>query len=276
MAKRARRIAGLITVSLLAAVAVADPLHMTRPSPVAAASCSALLVSPRESWSAFLVRHQQDIRSASSNHDLPVTLVAAVVADHLKQQTRFRDFTDCAGSALGANLSLGPGQLRLSTAAALDGKSIAKLSNSGYRELRARLLKPEQNIHLTARELRSLLERPHRYPGITSAELLQEPQAIALAVSEYRMGRSKAPRESAKLGINAFGTLSLMQSDQLDFLAHRASRDLERANITEYLRYIHCDSGIFNQRACKEWLEDQADRLPAVSRNKAMHSAKSP
>lgn len=263
MGIRARRAAAAIAAAL-AVVIVVDLLEVVRPSPVAAVACTALLVKPGESASAFLNRYQDEIRGTSATYDLPASLVAAVVADHLRQQTAFRDFTDCAGSALGANLSLGPGQIRMSTAAALQRRSFANLSGPAYRELRRRLMTPEENLDFTAKELRALLERRNRYPGITSTELMRQPHAMALAVSEYRMGRSSAPRDSAKLGINAFGTLSLMQGGELDYLENGTNLALERAHITEYLRYIHCESGIFNERACSDWTKRQAADPPAV------------
>lgn len=261
--KRSTRKAALFAAALAVVVGV-DLMKVAKPSPVAAALCTGHLFKEKEAPSGFLARHQEDIRRAAAAYDLPATLVGAVVADHLDEQTPFRDYTDCAGSALGANLSLGPGQLRLSTAAGLQGKTYAKLTGAEFQHLRAQLLAPDTNIDLTAKELRALLQRAHRYPGISATELLRQPQAMALAVSEYRMGRSSAPREIAKLGINAFGALALMLDGELDYLEQGPARGIGKGPIAEYLRYIHCDSGIFSVLACNEWVARHNSRSSAA------------
>jgi hypothetical protein len=64
---------------------------------------------------------------------------------------------------LGADFSLGMAQIRLSTAARIDGAPLENLPASEYRDLRSQFLKPEENIAYEARELRVLLDQENRY-----------------------------------------------------------------------------------------------------------------
>ena len=100
LSRLSRLLVPLSALGLLVVLAV-DLMRVVRPSGLSAAACTATLFRPKP-----------DTQS----------LVA-----------RYRD-------ALGANLSLGLGQLRLSTAARLDGKSWETLSASEYRDIRSRLL----------------------------------------------------------------------------------------------------------------------------------------
>ena len=153
------------------------------------------------------------------------------------------------------NLSLGLAQMRLSTAAQNDGNLLSDLSASEYRQLRSRLLQPESNIAYAARELRALKERAIRFPGMQAPELLHNPEAMALLISEYRKGRMPTAAARSRLSINAFSTLGLMQDGTLaQFDRPEENPELARSRIRAYLSQIYCQSGMFNERACSNWL----------------------
>jgi len=258
---------GLILAGVVLTVAIIlDQLALVRASAVSAVGCSASLFHARPDPLQLLALHRDAIVEQSALNNLPATLLAAVIVDHQRQLTSYREFTDCAGSALGANLSLGLGQLRISTASLLERKPLSKLSSQEFRNLRARLLDPALNIAMTARELRALLERPNRYPGMASSALLHDPAAMAVIVSEYRMGRMDAANADARLAINAFSTLDLMQDGTVSaFEREDEDQPGAREKIRNYLGFIFCESGMFNDSACKRWrrsLPETADQAP--------------
>jgi hypothetical protein len=260
-----------IVTKLLAAVLLAafvglialDLLQVFRPSGVAALACTTQLFSgPVRSGQAdadaLVLEYRDAVSEQAGQNDLPPELVAAVIVNHQAHMSSFRRFTDCFGSALGANLSLGLAQLRLGTAALLDGTMLDALSPGEFRRLRAALLEPDSNIAYEARELRALLEREHRYPGMSAAELIHEPFVMALAISEYRSGRRATASEDSRLNAEAFNALRLIKDDTL-YRFGRDRGDVERiqASIGEYLDSVYCDSGIFNAGVCEAWRRDR-------------------
>jgi hypothetical protein len=87
-----------------------------------------------------------------------------------------------------------------------------------------------------------------------AAELLHNPEAMALLISEYRKGRMPTAAARSSLNINAFSTLGLMQDGTLaQFDQPEEDPDLARSRIRAYLERIYCQSGMFNERACRDW-----------------------
>lgn len=242
--------------ALLLALLAADLMRWVKPSGLSALACTTTLFRNNPDTSQLLALHRDAIIKEAARHDLPGALVAAVIVDHQNQQSLSGNLSDCLGSAVGVNLSLGLAQMRLSTAAQNDGKLPTELSASEYRQLRSRLLNPESNIAYAARELRALMERPIRFPGMRAAELLHNPEAMALLISEYRKGRMPTAAARSSLNINAFSTLGLMQDGTLaQFDRPEEDPELARSRIREYLDRIYCQSGMFNERGCREWQE---------------------
>ena len=247
-----------VGLCLLVALAV-DLLQLTRASMISAVACTPVLFQGQPEANALLSRYHDGIAEQSARNDLPPELVAAVIVNHQVEMSSFRRYTDCAGSALGANLSIGLAQLRIGTAARLDGKEVYELSHEEYRALRARLLSPEQNIAYEARELRSLLEREHRYPGMSAEQLIHDPFAMALLITEYRTGRMKTEKNDSGLNAAAFAALQWMADGSVD----QFGRDPDTARqiqtrVREYLQHIYCESGIFNAGVCESWQQGPA------------------
>jgi hypothetical protein len=249
-----RKVVILVPAICLVVVLAADLAQWFRPSIVAAVACTPKLVAGSPDPQAIVRAYHDDIVAQAALHDLPPELVAAVIINHQRYLSSFRRFTDCAGSALGANLSLGLAQLRLSTAAQGDGRMLDDLSATEFRALRTRLLDPRQNIAYEARELRSLLERKSRYPGMSAAELIHDPFVMALAVTEYRMGRLTTASRSSRLSAEAFNALNVIQKETLGLFGRYADDARRvRTEIGEYLDFIYCESGIFNAGVCADW-----------------------
>jgi hypothetical protein len=247
--RRRRRIGIALGTVLIAALSV-DMTRLVRPSGLSAASCTPILFRKAMGERQFIETARSAIIRESESNDLPSLLVAAIAIDHRRQLTPYRTFTDCFGSALGADLSLGPAQIRMSTAAQLDGQSFSTMSATAHRGLRALLLETNANISYETRELRALLERQHRSPGISASALLNSPATMALLITEYRSGRMPTTDENSPVGANALRTLRLLQDDVLapfrgpDFDTARIQAEIEA-----YFSAIRCKSGKSN-RAC--------------------------
>ncbi len=240
---------------LLLALVVADLMQWVKPSGISALACTTTLFRGNPDTRHLLELHHDAIVRQSAIHDLPSSLVAAVIVDHQNQQSLSGNLSDCLGSAVGVNLSLGLAQVRLGTAAQNDGRLLSDLSAAEYRQLRARLLHPDSNIAYEARELRALKERRIRFPGMPANELLHNPEAMALLISEYRKGRMPSASTQSRLSINAFSTLGLMLDGTLaQFDRPEENPELARSRIRSYLSQIYCESGMFTERACSSWL----------------------
>jgi hypothetical protein len=241
---------GTALIAALIAALSADMARLVKPSGLSAASCTPILFRKDSGEPQFIEAARSAIIRESERNDLPSLLVAAIAVDHRRQLTRYRTFTDCFGSALGANLSLGPAQIRMSTAAQLDGQSFPTMSVTAHRGLRALLLETNTNISYEARELRALLERQQRSPGISASALLNSPATMAILITEYRSGRMSTTDENSPVGANALRTLRLLSDDALapfrgpDFDPARNRREIEA-----YFAAIRCKSGKSN-RAC--------------------------
>jgi hypothetical protein len=250
--RRTRQIAIALGLVLIVALA-ADLASLVKPSGYSAALCTPILFRKTIGELQFLETARSAILRASEANDLPGILVAAIALDHRRELTSFRAFTDCFGSALGADLSLGPAQIRMSTAAELDGQSFSTMSASAHRTLRAHLLETSWNISYEARELRALLERPHRSPGIPASELLASPAAMALLVTEYRSGRMRTSEENSPVGANALRTLRLLKERSLaPFRDPGFDVDRSQAEIEAYFSAIRCKMGKSNRACARE------------------------
>ena len=248
------RPAFLLPAVALLILLVADLVQVTRASGLSAATCIPVLFRETPDVQGLVVRYRDTIAREAALYDLPAEMVAAVIVNHQAYISSFRRFTDCFGSAWGADLSLGLAQVRLSTAARIDGSPLEGFSASEYRDLRTRLLDAEQNILYEARELRALIEQENRFPGMSAQMLIHDPFVMALLITEYRMGRLDTPSDSSRLSVNAFGALQRIHDGTMDRFDRDPNDTLRiQSEIREYLHYINCESGIFNLSACERW-----------------------
>lgn len=241
-----------VVVACLGTVVVLERIDILRTDSLAALSCTMLLVSDRPDRLATVREHKPSIVRSADEFDLPPELLAANVVSHEAGLTPFRAFTDCAGSAMGANLSLGPAQVRISTAALAEGRRYPSLSPAEFKAYRRNLLTPGRNIWFQARELRHLLARTREHAEMDADTLIESPAVMARVISDYREGTAEPDRVSGY----ALGTLQLLLDDALyAYERPETDRDHVQARIDEYLEYIYCRSGMFNTSTCEAWLQ---------------------
>ena len=250
--------AAFVLAVCFGAVVTVERLNVFRTDSLAALSCATLLVSHRPEGLATVREHRSSIVRSASEFDLPPELLAANVVSHEEGLTPFRAFTDCAGSAMGANLSLGPAQVRISTAALAEGRRYQSLSPAEFKAYRRDLLTPARNIWFQARELRHLLARTREHAEIDADTLIESPAVMARVISDYREGTADPDRVSGY----ALGTLQLLLDDEVyAYERSEADRDRVQARIDGYLEHIYCRSGMFNTSTCEAWLQRRASGL---------------
>lgn len=247
------RTLALAGCSLLVFLIVADRFALLRLDTVEAVTCVSELFGEHEDPLAVVRRHQNVIGTAADRAHLPPELVAAILADHQAELTPFRRFTDCAGSALGADLSLGPAQVRLSTAVSIDGSDYTSLSPRDFRQYRSRLLDPAENIGYQARVLRWLLQRNNRSAAMSADALIHDPEVMAVLITEYRVGPSRTPMDPNIRRTRAVATLRLMHGRDLYVFGRPGDDAGVRGQIDAYLTYINCESRNARAGDCQEW-----------------------
>lgn len=252
----------LIVVALTVLLfCTAEKLDILRTDSLVAIACVAELTGRSDAWE-NTAAYRDVIQIEAARQQLPPEMLAAIINGHRRALTPFRRMTDCAGSALGRDLSLGPAQIRISTAVSNDRLDFNALSATDFKAYRRMLLDPAQNIRALAQELRILLERAHRFPGINAQQLIHAPFVMALVMSEYRMGRQRSDSASSKLSANAFQDLSqLTDGEVFMFDRNTAERRQIQHAVSDYLEYINCDSGIFNAKACRQWRESATTQV---------------
>jgi hypothetical protein len=247
-----RRWKVLVPVACLVALVAVEKLDLTRTDSIAAVACTRELLRARPAAAGIISQYRQTILAEAKGRALPPELLATIIYAHQQELTSFRSFTDCAGSAMGSDLSLGLAQIRISTAIGNDGLEYRTVSAATFKKYRSMLLDPARNIRFQAREMRRLLNRDNRLPGITAEELIHYPAGMALLLSEYRMGRQAARIGAARLSVEAFGDLGHMQEDEV-YIFDRDAADVRQIQegVRKYLDFIYCEKGIFNASVCE-------------------------
>src|SRR5690606_16921635 len=143
LAKPHRR--AVIAALCLFAFLAAGKMHLIRTDGMAFTACPLELAGATPDGDATIIQHQDAISSAAERHDLPPEVLAAIIRGHQPDLTPYRQFTDCAGSALGADVSLGPAQIRISTAAGSN-----EITPANFARYRSALLHPDSNIEIQA------------------------------------------------------------------------------------------------------------------------------
>lgn len=252
--KRARLWGAAIVGTCLFLFLAAGRLHLIRADGLAVAACLLELAGERPEEDALIRQHRDAVLSASRRYDLPPEVLAAIIRGHQRGLTPFRRFTDCAGSALGADLSLGLAQIRVSTVVSSDKLEADPVSPATFGRYRAALLDPDTNIEYEARALRQLLDRDSRFPGITSEDLVRDPFAMALLMSEYRAGPEDKDAKDSRIGATGLRDLRHMLADAVYIFGRdEAEMVLIRDEVFQYLDDTYCHGERVNRWACDDW-----------------------
>jgi hypothetical protein len=235
--------------------------HLIRADGLALAACLPGLAGVALDEDAIIRQHRDAILAASRRYDLPPEVLAAIIRGHQRGLTTFRRFTDCAGSALGADLSLGLAQIRVSTAVSRDKLKVDPVSAANFGRYRAALLDPDTNIEYEARELRQLLDRGNRYPGIAGESLVRDPFVMALLMSEYRAGPENKDAKDSRVGATGLRDLRQMLADGVYIFGRdEAETSLIRRQVFRFLEYCH--GARVYRRACDDWRRDSVSPEP--------------
>jgi hypothetical protein len=85
-------------------------------------------------------------------------------------------------------------------------------------------------------------------------ELIHDPFAMTLIMSEYRAKPQATANESSKLSGNAIFDLRQLMAEELYIFGRDAADAGDvRDAVTDYLEYIYCNSGMFNTSVCDDW-----------------------
>lgn len=253
-ARTARRWRFLLPAACLLTWIGAEKAALIRTDSLAAAGCATHLFSKQPDGAEVVARNRAAIAAEAQRQDLPPEMLAAIVFGHQRGLTPFRTFTDCAGSALGADLSLGPAQVRISTAAKADGLDPDAIPPRQFKAYRAALIDPARNIAYQALELRQILDLDNRFPGLTAEALIRDPAAMGILMSEYRFGRQEADRADVRVGSAALWDLQHML-EQGVFVFGRGDAEAAsiRTDIRAYLDGKYCGEAPLTNSACAWW-----------------------
>jgi hypothetical protein len=242
---------------------IANRVGVLKADGLLAAACAPELLQRQDDLEDLLRRHRSAFIAAAGQNDLPPELLAAIVADHHAERTKVRRFADCAGSALGGNLSLGPAQVRISTAVGIDGVSYDSISTNTFHRYRSRLLDPDENIRYQARELRRLLDRHAGDSPLDAEGLVHDPATMARLITEYRVGRLPTSFDPDVRRSSAVSTLRFMHAaDSGLFDRPRAEVVRMRKVIEDYLTYLNCETRNSTSATCQEWKTSLVRRPP--------------
>ena len=233
---------------------IASRVGVVKADGLLAAACAAELLHGQADLEDVLRRHRSAFIAEAAHADLPPELLAAIVADHHAALTAVRRFADCAGSALGGDLSLGPAQVRISTAVRIDGASYDSISPHTFHRYRSSLLDPNENIRYQARELRLLLDRHARDAPLDAEGLAHDPATMARLVTEYRVGRLPASYDPHVRRASAESTLRFMHAADIEFFNRpRAEAVRMVKGIEDYLNYLNCETRNSTPVTCQGW-----------------------
>ena len=213
--------------AILGGIAIGGTLYLMTPSnnlkkhvenPVITAPDYSMGIDKREmNVFNFLNEYQSIIRWNAAREGIPDTYLASVIASENYGRRRFDDFQDIIGDWLNLDVSLGAGQVTISTAALLDGIT-GELTPKQRKEYEERLADPEKNIEYVAKYLSYLKNRENRFPDMTVEGFGNSLEAMALVASEYMIGPTQTSREEAEPNYYGGGVLTGMTEPYLSEL----------------------------------------------------------
>jgi len=175
-------------------------------------------ISPRPSNTdliQFIRDNNHYIKSSAGQYELPPEFLASVLYREKSKENSSNRLSDCVTSIWGYDASLGDGQIKISAAAKSDGKNYNELKEKERLEYRGILLKTSGNIEYVARNLRFLVDRPNRKPGIQAEELIKDPHLMAVIATEYNSGPKNSTLEEANPNIAGYDVIAgLLQNFQ--------------------------------------------------------------
>ena len=151
----------------------------------------------------FIETNKDYIIKSAESHKLPPEFLASVLYYEKGHENIVRRIYDFFKSII-FDTSVGDGQIKISAATTADGRDPKRLSIEEHLTYRRKLLETPSNIDYVAKRLRSLIDRPNRYPGINPEDLIENPKAMAIAATEYNLGDRSSSRETAKPNIEGF------------------------------------------------------------------------
>jgi len=163
----------------------------------------------------FLKQYAPDIKAAAQRDGLPDIYVASFIVSENYNRNKFEDLKDVLGYNLGKNVSLGSGQVKMRTAAGLDGIT-EKLSREQREIYRARLEEdPIEGINYISKYLASLKNRPNRFPNFSAEEFANDYRAMGITGSEYMIGPTDSPLDKAEINYYGANLLTIMTKPYL-------------------------------------------------------------
>ncbi len=162
----------------------------------------------------FISRYKGEILSAALRHNVPPELIAATLENENLNRVLLDDLTDLIGTYIGKDVSLGVGQIRISTARNLHKQHGEDLTRV---ELVDRLNDSLKNIE----EIAMFYEAEMQSMGIRNPnEVIYNPERIVDLASRY-VGGIKPSQEAR---IAALGTLISLSSPRIISL-YRSNSD---------------------------------------------------
>ncbi|MBI5391646.1 hypothetical protein HZB00_01455 [Candidatus Woesearchaeota archaeon] len=144
----------------------------------------------------FISEHEDAIQSAANNYGVPAELIAATLKTENVGRRKYEDFKDILGTFLGKDVSLGVGQVKISTAQRLEVVSSGKWLSRD--EIVTALNDPATNIGYIAQfyaaEMRDL--------AVHEKDLLLHPDRIVELASRYVRGRKHTSPLDQMIGMN--------------------------------------------------------------------------
>jgi len=191
----------------------------------------------------FLEENKQRIIDYSKKFNVPVDLIAATLCSENAERKKYQDLADVVGKFLGMNVSLGGGQVRISTAAYLDG-FIKDMSE--YRELDSKIKKDlmdkletsEGTIEYIAKNLAYLMNRANRFKGWNIDDILSDPRYLGIIGTEYTKGPTNTELADAGVSAEGFGYLYELEINDFSriFGTESVLTASNRESIESYIR----------------------------------------
>ena len=212
----------------------------------------------------FIHEYKKDIAESSQKNNASPEMIAAVIISHNSNRPKYEDWKDFWATGKTGYVwntyfapwtvyihksldrkdpSLGPNQIKVGTAAMLDGYS--KINQSVREKLEKRLKDPVINIQYAARALAKLASRENRKPK--SINILDDPHALGVLLTEFGKGKSgndlNTARSSMEHGVNSL--IPLAQWDLRGLLGEPFSiNKRQRREIADYIEQRAREDGL--------------------------------